>query len=374
MSKRTINEHYKYNKLIAALRKKIFSGEFDETGKLPPERKLAEMFDFSRVTIRTALKELIKDGLIIQKPGAGTFVNFPDEPEIKHQLKEYRFCFICNKPFMDIPPEDDPFNSQLLLGILRSRKKRCRFKLDTAAFDVSLYQTAEFIQKNIEQISQYDGIILAADHNAADIDFLFNLQIPFVAIGDSGLMRQFCVVSSDNFQGAYSLTCHLLKSGSRTPLLIKLDSDRIWNLRRLAGFKQALADSGIDFDENKNIIECDPHTIEEAKQFGYKLLENKDNFDSLLIMRDIHAAGILEAFKEKHFSVPCALYDGYQWINNLYPELPYISQPFVEMGEAAIGILLDKLDTGTNVTTTKVIPSKLHIPENTSHIKERQTK
>jgi DNA-binding GntR family transcriptional regulator len=46
MTKRTINEHYKYNKLIAALRKKIFSGEFGEDGKLPPERQLLRCLIF----------------------------------------------------------------------------------------------------------------------------------------------------------------------------------------------------------------------------------------------------------------------------------------------------------------------------------------
>ena len=363
MTKRTINEHYKYNKLIAALRKKIFSGEFGEDGKLPPERQLAEMFDFSRVTIRTALKELVKDGLIIQKPGAGTFVNFPGEPEVKGQLREYRFCLICCKPFMDIAPEDDPFNGQIIMGILRSRKKRSRFKLDTFAIEPAHGCVTGFIREHGEMLSAYDGIILASDHDAGDIDGLFRLNVPFVTIGDSGLMRQFCVVSADNYQGAYDLTSHLLKSGCRTPLLIKQKIDRIWNKRRIAGFRQAVTDAGLEYDEQRNILDCDPHSIDKAKELGYELVKKSSQFDSLVIMRDFHAAGILEAFREKKFSVPCVLYDGYQWIGNLYPELPYISQPFSRMGEEAAGILLEKLDTGSNIITTKVVPVTLHLPE-----------
>lgn len=364
MTKRTINEHYKYNKLIAALRKKIFSGEFGEDGKLPPERQLAEMFDFSRVTIRTALKELVKDGLIIQKPGAGTYVNFFREPEVKCQLREYRFCFICHHPLMDIAPEDDPFNGQILMGILRSRKKRSRFKIDTLVIGNNSGDTIDFLKENAEKILQYDGMILAADYDSDCIDELVRLGIPFVVIGDSGLMRQFCVVSADNYQGAYTLTCHLLKSGCRTPLLICQNIDRVWNLRRIAGFRQAIIDAGLEYDEKKNVINCDPHSISEAKELGCELARNRENFDSLVIMRDFHAAGILEAFKEMKFSVPSVLYDGYQWICNLYPELAYISQPFSDMGEAAVGILLEKLDSGTDVITTKVIPSRLHLPKN----------
>ena len=364
MTRRSINEHYKYNKLIAALRKKIFSEEFGEDSKLPPERQLAEMFGFSRVTIRTALKELVKDGLVIQKPGAGTFVKFPgEEPEIKHQLKEYRFLFVCRKFSSDLSPDDDPFNDQLRLGMLRSRSKRSRFKLDTFALEPDTTCISGCLRQNEELFCSYDGIIVATDHTEEDIELLFKMDIPFAAIGDTGLTRQFCVVSADNFQGAYSLTRHLLTSGAKTPLMINIDLDRVWNHRRIAGYRQAIIEAGLEFDEKKNILICDPHTVEEAKILGEKLLERRNSFDSLFIVRDIHAAGIIEVFKQKGISVPCVLFDGYQWTRNIFPEIPYLQQPFADMGEAAIGILIDKLDSGTGVMTSKVIPAKLCIPD-----------
>ncbi|MFS4437448.1 GntR family transcriptional regulator [Paracoccaceae bacterium GXU_MW_L88] len=41
---------------------------------LPPERELAEITDLSRVTVRKAIQELVREGLIEQRQGSGSFV------------------------------------------------------------------------------------------------------------------------------------------------------------------------------------------------------------------------------------------------------------------------------------------------------------
>lgn len=46
-----------------------------ESTKLPPEERLAEMMNVSRVTLRRTLSELEVEGLIFRKHGQGTFVN-----------------------------------------------------------------------------------------------------------------------------------------------------------------------------------------------------------------------------------------------------------------------------------------------------------
>jgi GntR family transcriptional regulator len=41
---------------------------------LPPEREIAELTGFSRVTVRKAIQEMVKDGTIEQRQGSGSFV------------------------------------------------------------------------------------------------------------------------------------------------------------------------------------------------------------------------------------------------------------------------------------------------------------
>ncbi|HEY6056403.1 MAG TPA: GntR family transcriptional regulator [Candidatus Limnocylindrales bacterium] len=56
---------------------RIRSGEWPAGSRLPPERELCRLFDASRATLRHALGELERRGLITRHQGRGTFVTRP---------------------------------------------------------------------------------------------------------------------------------------------------------------------------------------------------------------------------------------------------------------------------------------------------------
>ena len=64
----------KYCKIRDALLVEIKSGVFDVTGRLPGEHDLALRFGTARETLRRAILELERLGLVRRKKGAGTFV------------------------------------------------------------------------------------------------------------------------------------------------------------------------------------------------------------------------------------------------------------------------------------------------------------
>ncbi len=59
------------------IKRKILDGTFVAHDKLPSERELTAQFKMSRVTIRQALGELQREGLIFKINGKGTFVSKP---------------------------------------------------------------------------------------------------------------------------------------------------------------------------------------------------------------------------------------------------------------------------------------------------------
>jgi GntR family transcriptional regulator len=63
-----------YFQLKNALRSKILSNEWKGNERLPSEAELCVEYGVSRVTVRQALSELMKDGLIYRDRGRGTFV------------------------------------------------------------------------------------------------------------------------------------------------------------------------------------------------------------------------------------------------------------------------------------------------------------
>lgn len=66
-----------YVKLKQSLEDAILTGKLMHGQALPPERDLAEFAHVSRVTVRKAVDELVREGLLSRKHGSGTFVMKP---------------------------------------------------------------------------------------------------------------------------------------------------------------------------------------------------------------------------------------------------------------------------------------------------------
>ncbi|QJB57166.1 FadR/GntR family transcriptional regulator [Pseudodesulfovibrio sp. zrk46] len=67
-----------YEDIVLQIRAMIEQGELKPGDKLPPERRLAEMFSVSRNTVREAIKALAEKDVLESRQGAGTFVRDSD--------------------------------------------------------------------------------------------------------------------------------------------------------------------------------------------------------------------------------------------------------------------------------------------------------
>src|SRR5579885_3384302 len=63
-----------YRQIYESLRESILAGTLPESTRLPPERSLAQRLEVNRSTIVHAYRELVADGLIEQRVGAGSRV------------------------------------------------------------------------------------------------------------------------------------------------------------------------------------------------------------------------------------------------------------------------------------------------------------
>ena len=64
----------RYVQLRRRLEHGIETGVFAPNSSLPPEREIADITDLSRVTVRKAIQELVKEGVVEQRQGSGSFV------------------------------------------------------------------------------------------------------------------------------------------------------------------------------------------------------------------------------------------------------------------------------------------------------------
>ncbi|MDT2661685.1 GntR family transcriptional regulator [Enterococcus hulanensis] len=64
-----------YKQLKEIIKSKIRDGEYKENEKIPPEPELTEAYSVSRITVRRAIQDLVKEGYLIKKQGKGTYVS-----------------------------------------------------------------------------------------------------------------------------------------------------------------------------------------------------------------------------------------------------------------------------------------------------------
>jgi len=69
-----------HHQLFLVLRDGIKSGRYDFGKTLPSEGELTRLFGVSRITVRTAMATLEREGLIERRQGIGTFVTFGTAP------------------------------------------------------------------------------------------------------------------------------------------------------------------------------------------------------------------------------------------------------------------------------------------------------
>lgn len=67
----------RYVQLRRRIEDAIEKGILPPDSSLPPEREVAEITELSRVTVRKAIQELVKLGVVEQRQGSGTFVRAP---------------------------------------------------------------------------------------------------------------------------------------------------------------------------------------------------------------------------------------------------------------------------------------------------------
>ncbi|MCB8979374.1 MAG: PLP-dependent aminotransferase family protein [Ardenticatenaceae bacterium] len=63
-----------YLQLYHQLREAILQGTFGAQRRLPPSRQLADALGVARITVSQAYEQLVAEGFVVRRPGAGTFI------------------------------------------------------------------------------------------------------------------------------------------------------------------------------------------------------------------------------------------------------------------------------------------------------------
>lgn len=64
----------KYEEIAEDIRQDIMNGKYNVNQQLPLEKEMCEYYNVSRITIKKAVDQLVSEGLVVKRRGAGTFI------------------------------------------------------------------------------------------------------------------------------------------------------------------------------------------------------------------------------------------------------------------------------------------------------------
>jgi DNA-binding LacI/PurR family transcriptional regulator len=149
-------------------------------------------------------------------------------------------------------------------------------------------------------------------------------------------------VGFDNFKAAYQATDHLARLGHRRIGLIIGPYGKVGRVKkRFEGYKKALADHSIAFDQSI-IVSTEPF-LHEGKQAMSQILSMQNPPTAVFAASDRLAIGALAAVKEKGLSVPKDIsimgFDDVEFAPYCDPPLSTIRVPAKEIGTMAVKVL-----------------------------------
>ncbi len=227
---------------------------------------------------------------------------------------------------------------------------------------------------------QVDGMIISTTQkNGRIFSELKKEHYPFVLIDRNlpKLKANYCGV--DNFSGAYTATDKLIKNGLSKIALLKISPDYLSTIKnREQGYRKAFKDNGLRIN-NKLIRTIDCNNIkQEVPVVLQELISSNDRIDAIFSVNNSITVACLEFMYENNIKIPDDMglisFDDIDLFSFSIPKISAIAQPIEEIGEAAVTILLEEMDSKTNNNHQVTLPVKFIQRGSCGTIVEKQIK
>jgi len=268
-----------------------------------------------------------------------------------------------------IPEVADSFFAQVINGV--------EAMAQSDGFHVLVYLTHEQLEKERAILKELlngrvDGILISVTSQTTHADHIQELVtagIPIVFFDRIFEHMGKGEVTTNDYQASYQLTQHLIEEGCQKIAFLLFSDALSITKKRLAGYKDALTQYGLQI-QDRDIITCTDAPLENERRIG-QLLGRKNRPDGIIASVEKLITSTYLACQVQGLHIPkdikIAAFSNLATASILSPPITTVTQPAYEMGQAASTILikaiqgkfLDKEDL------KMMIPSKLDIRQST---------
>ena len=208
--------------------------------------------------------------------------------------------------------------------------------------------------------SRVDGIMISLAFDTRNLDHfskLLNKNIPVVFFDRVADCHGCMSVIIDNYKAGYDATAHLIGQGCKR--IIHLGGNLFRNVysERLRGYRQALHDNGIDF--NQKLVFISELTGQSGHEIIKKVLRQNLKPDGVFAANDTSAVAAMLELKAAGLSIPgdvaVAGFNNEPISQVINPNLTTVDYPAREIGEIAATALIEKLNNTQSVNYSTIV-------------------
>lgn len=323
------------------LLREVRNGQYQPGDRLPSEAVLCERFDASRITVAKAIQGLQRDGLVVRRPGSGTYVQQPQE--------------LSSRQFGLLIPElgSTEIFEPICQGIMRAPAAKSHalvwghsgedeFGRDEAAEALC----RQFIQQKVSGVFFAPLEYIQGENliNHRIIAALQRAAIPTVLLDRCyetyPRRSNLDLVGIDNHRAGLILAQHLWGQGARRIVFVARKRSASTMIERIAGYYFGLHECGSAYPGKVLLGDV----TDEA--FVREFLET-ERPDGIVCGNDLTAARLMRTLIDLGVRVPQQLrltgVDDVSYAKYLPVPLTTIHQNCGELGEAAMLLMLNRL-------------------------------
>jgi LacI family transcriptional regulator len=205
--------------------------------------------------------------------------------------------------------------------------------------EIEKTELQQMMARNIE------GLVIVPCGNQSDhIKSLYDQGLPIVCIDRYFEDLEIPYVSTDNYDGAFSATKHLIENGHKAIACIQGVEESTPNRLRIKGFIDAMQESGLN---SFNVV-GDDFSIQNGYLETKLLLQQKEKPTAIFTLSNTIALGCMNALLEENIRIPDEIslitFDDHPYLDYLSTPLSCIAQPVSSISKIAIKLLLSKLN------------------------------
>jgi len=267
------------------------------------------------------------------------------------------------------------FFSNVINGIINEAEKN--------GYMVILLQSNDNFELEKKQLDllvkqQVDGILISLSVKTISFEHLEKVQqrgIPLVMYDKISDAINCSTVLIDDKKAAYEAVAYLIRKGYKNIAYFGASLQAHNFSNRFLGYKQALEEFRIPFDDTLVYILEDNNEYNHGYTNAEQLIKDHGlkNIDAVFAVTDVIAVGVSKFFNTHSISIPqdIAVFGFSNWFMStvVTPALSTVNQPNYELGKKAIEILLEEIalsEAKKEITPQKIIlETSLNIREST---------